>query len=146
MWRTATPAAALARIAGGVRRELAELADRLGVAGDSATPTTAAGTEVVEVHLVVLDAADRERQVLAQRPVVRVDLVRGALIGGLELLDDLVVLVAVGLVQAPVRLDRLRGDPVELEDLLGLGHGRDLVQFRHRFGSFVRFFRSSRQP
>ena len=70
---------------------------------------------MLEVDLVVLDAADGEGQVDLQRPDLGVDLVRGAEIDGRESPEDLVALRDVPLVEAIVRLDRRPRDAVELE-------------------------------
>ena len=73
----------------------------------SGSPPVAA--EVLEVDLVVLDPADREREIDLQRP----QLIR---VGGVELPEDLVPLVHVALVELVVRLDRRAGDPRELQE------------------------------
>ena len=66
----------------------------------------ALAAEVREVHLVVLDPADREGQVHLEGPHVRGDLVRAFEVDAAEELEDLVPLRDVPLVEAVVRLDR----------------------------------------
>src|SRR5262249_32690674 len=58
----------------------------------------------------------RERQVRAQPSILRIDLIRGAAVDGVELLLDLVHLVDVRLVQLVVLFHRARADAVELAD------------------------------
>ncbi len=72
---------------------------------------------MLEVDLVVLDPADRERELDLQSAKLGIDLVRRAEINGAELLQDLVPLVHVALVELVVRLDALARDAVELEQL-----------------------------
>src|SRR4051794_34544261 len=70
--------------------------------------------EVLEVELVVLDAAHRERQLDLELPQVGIDLVRGREVHRLEPLQDLVPLRDVPLVEPVVRVDGRARDPVEL--------------------------------
>jgi hypothetical protein len=70
---------------------------------------------VLEVDLVVLDPADRERELDLEHADLRVDLVRRAQVDAVQLPKDLVPLVDVALVQLVVRLDGVAGDAVELE-------------------------------
>ncbi len=98
--------------------------------------------EVLEIDLVVLDAADREGQVDLQRAKLGVDLVRAVEVDAFELPEDLVPLVHVPLVQLVVRLDRLARDAVELVErglqfaggdlhvVVGKRHVSPLVQLR----------------
>ena len=78
------------------------------------TRVAARAAEVLEVDLVVLDPADRERELGLQRPHLRVDLVRRAQVDLAELAEDLVPFRDVALVELVVRLDRLAGDAVQL--------------------------------
>ena len=99
-----------------------------------------AAAQVREVELVVLDAADRERQVDLQRPKLRVHLVRRAEIDLGELAEDLVSLRDIALVELVVRLDSCAGDPLELVHLRPQLARRDLLEVedeRHT-GSFHR--------
>ena len=84
---------------------------------DRAVRIPAAAAEVLEVDLVVLDAADGEREVDLQRADLGVDLVRGGEVDLAELRQDLVPLRHVALVELVVRLDRRAGDAVQLEQL-----------------------------
>ena len=76
----------------------------------------AVAAEVLEVDLVVLDPADRERQIDLERPELGVDLVGAREIDAVELAEDLVPLVDVPLVELVVRLDGLPRDAVELQE------------------------------
>ena len=87
---------------------LDELAER-------AVRVAAVSAEVLEVELVVLDPADRERQLDLEHAQPRVDLVRRFEVDLAELAEDLVPLVHVALVQLVVGLDGLAGDAVQLE-------------------------------
>src|SRR4029453_1095453 len=97
-------------------------------AANQAVRVAAAAAEVLEVDLVVLDAADRERQVDLERADVGIDLVGGARVDTVELPQDLVALVDVSLVQLVVRLDRGARDPVQLVELRLQLSGRDLLE------------------
>ena len=70
---------------------------------------------MLEVDLVVLDPADRERQVDLERAQVGVDLVGAREVDLGELPEDLVPLVHVPLVELVVGFDRLARDAIELE-------------------------------
>jgi hypothetical protein len=88
---------------------------------------------VLEVELVVLDAADGEREIDLQRADLREDLVRRAEIDAREAAEDLVPLPDVALVEAVVGLDRRPGDAVQLEES-GFELARsDLDEVGHRF-------------
>ncbi len=88
----------------------------------------AAAAEVGEVDLVVLDAADREREVDLERADLRVDLVGSREVDLGEPAEDLVPLVDVALVELVVGLDRRPGDPVQLEHLGTQLPRRDLLE------------------
>ncbi len=110
------------------RQASTEPKSRLTSVAEDAGRVAAVAAEVLEVELVVLDAADREREVDLQRAQLRVDLVRAREVDAGELAEDLVALVDVALVELVVRLDRLAGDPVELEQRrLQLARGDLLV-------------------
>src|SRR5205823_5502821 len=98
--------------------------------------------EVLEVDLVVLDPADRERELDLEGADLRVHLVRRGELDLPELPHDLVALVHVPLVELVVRLDRCTRDPVELVDRgLELARGDLLVvegKRRHWAGPFAR--------
>ncbi len=87
--------------------------------------------EVREVELVVLDPADREREVDLQRPNVRVHLVRLLEIDVAERAEDLVPLRDVPLIQAVVGLDGGARDAGELEQPRLERSGGDLLELRH---------------
>ena len=70
---------------------------------------------MLEVDLVVLDAADGEREIDLERPQLGVHLVAGGEIDVGQLAEDLVALVYVPLVQLVVRFNGLSRDAVELE-------------------------------
>src|SRR5213078_3277616 len=107
---------------------------------EEATRVAAGAAEVLEVDLVVLDPADRKGEVDLQRADVRIDLVRRGEVDAAELAEDLVPLVHVPLIELVVRLDRLAGDPVELEQRGLQLAGRDLlVVVRKRHVSPSRF-------
>src|SRR5262249_60416894 len=74
----------------------------------------ALAAEMSEVGLVVLDAADRERQIGAQPTVFGVDLVRRRAIRGVQLLLDLVHLVDVALVQLVMLFHRSSRNAIQL--------------------------------
>src|ERR687897_2386548 len=74
---------------------------------DLAVGVSAVTAEMLEVDLVVLDPADREREVNLERADLGVDLVRGRKINVAELSENLVPLRDVALVELVVRLDRL---------------------------------------
>src|SRR4029078_9743740 len=76
----------------------------------------ALATEMAEIDLVILGAADRERQIDAQAAILGVDLIRRCTIDAIELLLNLVHLVDVPLVQLVVLLHRARGNSVQLAD------------------------------
>ena len=105
--------------------------DRTEVALDQPDDRPARGTpvpaQVVEVDLVVLDPADRERELDLEGANLRVDLVGRAQIDGTEFLQDLVPLVHVALVEPVVRLDALARDAVQLEQLGLQRPGGDLL-------------------
>ena len=95
--------------------------------------------EMLEINLVVLDPADRKRELDLERAELGIDLVGRAQIDGAELLQDLVSLVHVSLVELVVRLDALARDAVELEQLGLQLPGGDLLMVegeRCHVGSF----------
>jgi hypothetical protein len=63
----------------------------------AAARLAALATEMAEIDLVILGAADRERQIDAQAAILGVDLVRRCAIDAIELLLNLVHLVDVPL-------------------------------------------------
>ena len=69
---------------------------------------------MLEVDLVVLDPAEREREIDLQGADVRVDLIRGRQIDLGEPAEDLVALVHIALVELVMSFDRLPRDPVQL--------------------------------
>jgi hypothetical protein len=89
---------------------------------------------VLEVHLVVLDPADRERQLHLQRPDRRVGLVRRGEVDAVQRSEDLVPLAHVALVQLVVGLDGLSRDAVELQQRGLQLAGRDLLEGGLRHG------------
>jgi hypothetical protein len=70
---------------------------------------------MVEVDLMVLDPADRERQVDLQSADVRIDLICRTEVGVSEKRENLVPLRDVTLVQLVMRLDGCARDSVELQ-------------------------------
>src|SRR5215210_4012241 len=82
--------------------------------GKCAVRVAAVAAEVLEVDLVVLDPADREREVDLERAEVRIDLVRRGEVDVGELAEDLVPLRDVPLVELVVRLHGFARDAVEL--------------------------------
>jgi hypothetical protein len=114
--------------------------DRAEVALDQGRDATgrvaAPAAQVLEVDLMVLDAADGEGQVDLERAHVRVHLVRGREVDFGELAEDLVPLRHIPLVELVVRFDGRAGDAVHLEEGRLELPGRDLLvvlgQCRHR--------------
>src|SRR5919198_445622 len=102
---------------------------------DRAVGVAAAAAEVLEVDLVFLDPADRERELDLERADLRIHLVGCGEVDAVELPEDLVPLVHVALVELVVRLDRGPGDAVELVEArlqVACGDLLELVRQRHR--------------
>jgi DNA-directed RNA polymerase subunit omega len=102
-----------------------------------------AAAEMREVELVILDAADGEREIDLQRAELRVDLIRRTEVDVRQLAQDLVPLVHVALIELVVGLDRSTGDPVQLVHLGTQLPWRDLLELeskrRHPDSSSARF-------
>src|SRR4029079_19427790 len=102
---------------------------------EPAVGVAALAAEVREVELVVLDPADREREVHLQRTQLGVDLVGAPEIDAVEGAEDLVSLRDVTLVQAVVRLDGRPRDALELQEPRVERAGGEILDGRHRRSS-----------